>query len=187
MLIEVMVLNETDRKYVYENKVGYFCRKRRRHKILSPLYTFDIIVFNILISIYFKTFWNILMQWQYIVVYFIYWTLFLIYDPMPENQPNHAKAFLSVRSFKEKKVNNSRTPEPIFLKFCDIVHECNCQLFMWSANFSCAEKTIKSCSENGGNFINKNWYLRPENIVILFSLWFWMYWLLLYSHFIFLM
>ncbi len=47
---------------------------------------------------------------------------------MRENQPNCPKAFLSVGSFKEKRGSNSRTPEPIFLKFCDIVCECKCQL-----------------------------------------------------------
>ncbi len=82
---------------------------------------------------------------------------YTICDPTRENQPNRPKAFLSVGSFKDKKGNNSKSPEPIFLKFCDIVYECKCQLYMWSVNFSRAEKTIKSSIENGGNFINKNW------------------------------
>ncbi len=53
-------------------------------------------------------------------------------------------------------------PEPIFLKFCDIIHECECQLFMGSVNFSGAEKRIKSSSEDGGNFVNKNWYVQKR-------------------------
>ncbi len=84
-------------------------------------------------------------------------TIFSIYDPMRENQPNCPKALLSKGSFKEKKGTNSRRPETILLKFCDIVHECKCQLFMWSVHFSFTEKIIKSSNENGGNFINKNW------------------------------
>ncbi len=70
------------------------------------------------------------------------------------------KVYLSVGLFKKKKGNNSRTPEQIFLKFCDIVHECKCQLLMWSVDFSYAENTIKSSCENDGNFLNKNWYSR---------------------------
>ncbi len=75
---------------------------------------------------------------------------------MRENQPTLPKAFLSVELFKDKKGNNSKTPEPIFLKFCGTVRERKSQLFMWSVNFPCAEKTIKSSSEDGGNFLNKN-------------------------------
>ncbi len=78
-------------------------------------------------------------------------------DPMRENQPNYPKAFLSVGSFKDKKGNNSKSPEHIFLKFCGIVLEYKCQLFMWSVNFSAAKKSIKSSNEDGGNFVNKNW------------------------------
>ncbi len=90
-----------------------------------------------------------------------------ISDPTRENQPNCPKAFLLVGSFKEKKGNNSRIPKPIFLKFRDIVHKCKCQLFMWSVNFSHAKKTIKSSSENGGNFINQNWFV--QKILLYFS------------------
>ncbi len=81
----------------------------------------------------------------------------MICDLTRGNQPNCPKAFLSVWSFEEKKGNNLKSPELNFLKFYDIVRECKCQLFMWSVNFSCAKKSIKSSSENGGNFINKNW------------------------------
>ncbi len=81
--------------------------------------------------------------------------LYCICDPTRENQLNYPKAFLSIGSFEEKK-GNSKSPEPNFLKFCDIVRECKCQLFMRSVNFSCAKKSIKSSSEDGGNFINKN-------------------------------
>ncbi len=73
---------------------------------------------------------------------------------MRENQPNCPKAFLPVGSFKDKEGNNSKAPEPIFLKLCNIVCECKCQFFMRSVYFSCAEKTIKSSSEDGGNFVN---------------------------------
>ncbi len=48
-------------------------------------------------------------------------------DPTQENQPNCPKAFLSVGSFKDKKGNCSKSPEPIFLKFCNIARECKCQ------------------------------------------------------------
>ncbi len=64
------------------------------------------------------------------------------YDPTLENQPTCSKAFLSVGLFEDKKGNDSKSPEPNFLKFCDIVCECKCQLFMWSVNFSCAKKSI---------------------------------------------
>ncbi len=93
------------------------------------------------------------MGWE--KVFYLY--LFSICDPTRENQTNCPKAFLSEGSFEEKKGNNSKLPEPNFLKFCDTVHECKCQLFMWSVNFSCVKKSIKSSSEDGGNFINKNW------------------------------
>ncbi len=76
-----------------------------------------------------------------------------ICDPTRENQPNCPKAFLSAGSFEEKKGNNSKLPELHFLKFCDIVRECKCQLFLWSVNFLCAKKSIKSSSEDRGNFI----------------------------------
>ncbi len=76
---------------------------------------------------------------------------------MRENQPNCPKTFLSVGSFKDKNGNSSKSPEPIFLKFCNTVHECKCQLFIWSVNFSYAKMSIKSSSEDGGNFVNKNW------------------------------
>ncbi len=80
-----------------------------------------------------------------------------ICDPTQENRPNWPKGFLSVGSFKDKKGNNSKLPALIFLKFRNFVRECKCQLFMWSINFSCAEKIIKLSSEDGENFINKNW------------------------------
>ncbi len=88
--------------------------------------------------------------------------MFIIYcykntcDPMREKQPNCPKAFLLVGSFKDKKGNSSKSFEPNFLKFCDIVRECKCQIFMWSVNSSCAKKSIKSPSEEGGNFVNKD-------------------------------
>ncbi len=75
------------------------------------------------------------------------------------------KHFYQLGSFKDKKGNYSKLPKMIFLKFCDIVREHKCQIFMWSVNFSCARKSIKSFSEDGGNIINKN--LCPKNIVIL--------------------
>ncbi len=75
---------------------------------------------------------------------------------MRENQPNCPKAFLSVGSFKDKKGNNSKSPELVFLKFCGI-DECKCLLCMWLVNFLCPQKTIKSSNEDSGNFINKNW------------------------------
>ncbi len=37
---------------------------------------------------------------------------------------------------KIRKVINSKSPEPNFLKFCDIVRKCKCQLFMWSLLYS---------------------------------------------------
>ncbi len=80
---------------------------------------------------------------------------------MRENQPNCPKAFVSsVGSFKDKKGNNLKLPEPIFPNFCEIVRECKCQLYMWSVNFSCAKKIIKLSSEDDENFINKNWFVQ---------------------------
>ncbi len=52
--------------------------------------------------------------------------------PTRENQLKCPKAFLSVgSSLKDKKVNISKMPETIFLKFCDIVNA--------SANFLCGQ------------------------------------------------
>ncbi len=73
-----------------------------------------------------------------------------------------------VKKFAPSILRIGKTSEPIFLKFCNIVHECKCQLLMWSINFSCAKKTIKSPSESGGNFINKNCYVQKISYLILF-------------------
>ncbi len=80
-------------------------------------------------------------------------------DPAQTSQTVQ-KRFYQKDHLKKRKVITREDQNQFYWNFLIIVHECKCQLFIWSVYFSCAEKTNKSSSENGGNFINKNWLSR---------------------------
>ncbi len=63
---------------------------------------------------------------------------------MRENQPNCPKVFVSVGSFKSKKGNDSKSLEPIFLKFCNIVRV----VVNASANFFCGQLIFHARKNN---------------------------------------